>query len=209
MINKSGESKGAADEVFQEILSDTIIREGEINKGIPWISFVYRERDEAVLIHPLSLFCADERIKRTSLAGKEILYRADYLEKGRRRIASGILPAGKEAAGYLGRLEKGILSGEKKAGSREFYLFLKIHFVLCKLEIHGEERKALAERMDRAGIGSRETWKLERLYCEELFSYVEEVRENLNYRPEKIVLPAFPTFGGVVEKQNKGIYGSC
>ena len=35
MINKSGESKGAADEVFQEILSDTIIREGEINKGIP------------------------------------------------------------------------------------------------------------------------------------------------------------------------------
>lgn len=134
----------------------------------------------------------NDRVREPLLTGEEILYRADYLEKGRIRRTAGVLSAGKEETGFFEKMDRDITDGMARAGSREFYIFLKFHFILCSLEEYAGKRKALAEKWRREQAVERKMWVIERLYCEELFAYVEKARERLNDSTSGIVLPVFP-----------------
>ncbi len=166
-----------------------------MEKGIPWVSFVYREGDGAVFLRPRPVSAAGDRLGEPLLAGKEILYRVDYLEKGKIRRTAGILSARKEAEGFFEKMDRDITDGLTKAGSREFYIFLKIHFILCLLEEYVGKRKALAEKWRREKVLEEKMCEAERLYCGELLDYVETARKMLNESPERIVLPLFPERG--------------
>ena len=53
-----------------------------LEKGIPFISFVVKEKEGAVFIEPHPLFMADDLLKEQK-TGREILYRVDYMQGSR------------------------------------------------------------------------------------------------------------------------------
>ena len=63
----------------------------EKEKGIPFISFVVKEKEGAVFIGPHPLFIADSLLKEQKTEGREILYRADYIQGSREKFATGVL----------------------------------------------------------------------------------------------------------------------
>lgn len=70
------------------------IPESETEKGIPFVSFVIKEGKGAVFIKPFPLPVADRSLKEQTVAGSEVLYRADYRRDGAKIISIGILFTG-------------------------------------------------------------------------------------------------------------------
>ena len=118
----------------------------EMEKGIPFVSFVVKEGEGAVFIEPLPLFAADSLLKVQEAAGREILYRTDYLWGGIGRYASGVLIFGEKPETFLKLLESNINSGNAKADIMGIYGYLEAHLILCGLENLAQEEIAFMGR---------------------------------------------------------------
>ena len=73
----------------------------EKEKGIPFISFVMKEKEGAVFTGPHPLFIADSLLREQKAEGREILYRADYIRSGTDKFATGVLSAGEKQETFL------------------------------------------------------------------------------------------------------------
>ncbi len=62
--------KKSIEKALMEFLSDIKITGAERKKGIPLITFVYKEEDKAVLLKALPLPVADIQLEEKILAGK-------------------------------------------------------------------------------------------------------------------------------------------
>lgn len=69
------------EEALMEFVGIDIPKE-EIEKGVPFVSFVVKEGEDAVFMEPLPLSMADGALKGRTEAGSEVLYRVDYLRGG-------------------------------------------------------------------------------------------------------------------------------
>ena len=87
----------------------------EKEKGIPFISFVMKEKEGAVFTGPHPLFIADSLLREQKAEGREILYRADYIRSGTDKFATGVLSAGEKQETFLKLLKNNISSGNAKA----------------------------------------------------------------------------------------------
>ena len=122
------------EKALKEFLMDVRITGEERKKGIPIITFVYKEEDRAVLLKALPLPLADIQTEKRIPIGKEVLYRVDFFKEGEAKVSFGVLPAVKEPAPFLTLLENAIESGDRKAGYPWFCDYLKFHSALCGLE---------------------------------------------------------------------------
>ena len=161
----------------------------EIEKGIPFISFVVKEKEGAVFIKPHPLFMADSFLKEQKMEGREILYRADYMQGGREKFATGVLFAGERPETFLKLLKNNIVSGNAKADIMGIYSYLETHLTLCGLERLAEEETAF---MGKEEAGSADYREANRAYYKEVLSYVEAGRRYLNRGASGIFLPPFP-----------------
>ncbi len=161
----------------------------EMEKGIPYVSFVVKEGERAVFIKPLPLFAADSILKGQEMAGREILYRADYMRGGRERFATGVLIAGEKPETFLKLLERNIRSGSAKADIMEICPYLETHLTLCGLERLAQEEIAF---MGRQEAGTEDYREANGSYYKEVLSYVEAGRRYLNAGTSGISLPPFP-----------------
>ena len=204
------------EKALKEFLMDVRTTGEERKKGIPLITFVYKEEDKAVLLKALPLPLADIQPERNIPAGKELLYRVDFFREGEAKVSFGVLPAIKESAAFLTLLDNAIRSGDKKAGYQSLCDYLKFHNALCGLEAlaegelslmgqtpenTGETKKpgegAAAENVAQAEK-SREAEAQDRYtpantaYYREVLSYVQTGRDILNACPYGTPLPPFP-----------------
>ena len=161
----------------------------EIEKGIPFVSFVVKEGEGAVFIEPLPLFVADSLLKVQEAAGREILYRADYLRGGIGKYASGVLIFGEKPETFLKLLENNISSGNAKADIMGIYGYLEAHLTLCGLENLAQEEIAF---MGREEAGTEDYRVANSSYYKEVLSFVETGRRYLNTGTSGIFLPTFP-----------------
>lgn len=161
----------------------------EMGKGIPFVSFVVKEGERAVFIKPLPLSAADSIFKGQEMAGREILYRADYLRGGREKFATGILLAGEKPETFLKLLKSNISSGSAKADIMGICPYLEAHLTLCGLERLAQEEIAL---MGRKEAGTEDYREANGCYYKEVLSYVETGRRYLNAGTSGITLPPFP-----------------
>ena len=122
------------EKALKEFLMDVRITGEERKKGIPIISFVYKEEDKAVLLKALPLPLADIQMEKKIPVGKEVLYRVDFFKEGEAKVSFGVLPAVKEPTPFLTLLENTIESGDRKAGYPWLCDYLKFHSALCGLE---------------------------------------------------------------------------
>lgn len=149
----------------------------EMEKGIPFVSFVVKEGEGAVFIEPLPLSAADSILKGQEAAGGEILYRADYFRGGIGRYASGILIFGEKPETFLKLLESNINSGNAKADIMGIYGYLEAHLTLCRLEGLAQEEIAF---MGREEAGTEDYRAANSSYYKEVLSFVETGRKYLN-----------------------------
>lgn len=161
----------------------------EMEKGIPYVSFVVKEGERAVFIKPLPLFAADSILKGQEMAGKEILYRTDYLRGGREKFATGILLAGEKPETFLALLKSNIRSGSAKADIMEICPYLEAHLTLCGLERLAQEEITFMRRKE---AGTEDYREANGCYYKEVLSYVEMGRRYLNAGISGISLPPFP-----------------
>lgn len=161
----------------------------EMEKGIPFVSFVIKEGEGAVFIKPLTLFVADSILKEQEAAGGEILYRADYLQGGREKFAAGVLMSGEKPETFLELLGDNINSGNAKADIMGIYGYLEAHFTLCGLERLAQEEITF---MGKEGSGNAVYREANRAYYREVLSFVETGRRCLNTSRSGISLPPFP-----------------
>lgn len=161
----------------------------EMEKGIPFVSFVVKEGERAVFIKPLPLFAADRILKGQDMAGREILYRADYLQGGREKFATGVLLAGEKPETFLALLKSNTRSGSAKADIMEICPYLEAHLTLCGLERLAQEEIAF---MGRKEAGTEDYREANGCYYKEVLSYVETGRRYLNAGTSGISLPPFP-----------------
>ena len=199
------------EKALKEFLMDVRITGEERKKGIPIISFVYKEEDKAVLIKALPLPLADIQPGKTIPAGKELLYRADFFREGEAKVSFGILPAVKESAPFLTLLENAIESGDRKAGYQGLCNYLKFHNALCGLESLARGELSLAGqipentgKIPKSGENVAQTGKSRKAeaqdryslantaYYAEVLSYVQTGRDILNACPAETPLPPFP-----------------
>lgn len=160
----------------------------EKEKGIPFISFVVKEKEGAVFIEPHPLFMADGLLKEQK-TGREILYRADYMQGSREKFATGVLFAGKKQETFFGLLKSNISSGNTKADIMGIYSYLETHLTLCGLERLAEEEIAF---MGKEEAGSADYREANCAYYREILSYVETSRRYLNMWSSGVLLPPFP-----------------
>lgn len=167
----------------------TGIPKEEMEKGIPFVSFVVNEGEGAAFIEPLPIFMADGMLKDRATAGSEVLYRVDYLRDGSEKFAAGILTAGEKQKDFLELLQHNISSGNGKADTAGLYGYLEAHLTLCRLE-----RLALCEisLMEKEEAGSPDYREADSSYYREVLSYVEAGRRCLNSSISGIFLPPFP-----------------
>lgn len=161
----------------------------EKEKGIPFISFVIKEKEGAVFIEPHPLFIADSLLKEQKTEGREILYRADYIQGSREKFATGVLFAGKKQETFLGLLKSNISSGNAKADIMGMYSYLETHLTLCGLEKLAEEEIAF---MGKEEAGSADYREANCAYYKKILSYVEISRRYLNMWSSGVLLPPFP-----------------
>lgn len=204
------------EKALKEFLMDVRITGEERKKGIPIISFVYKEEDKAVLIKALPLPLADIQTEKAIPVGKELLYRVDFFREGEAKVSFGILPAVKESAPFLMLLENALKSGDRKAGYQGLCDYLKFHNALCGLESLARGELSLAgqipentEKIPKSGENaaaenaaqtgkSRKAEAQDRYslantaYYAEVLSYVQTGRDILNACPYGIPLPPFP-----------------
>lgn len=158
-------------------------------KGIPFISFVVKEGEGAVFIEPLPLSVADSILKERETAGREILYRADYLRGGMEKFATGILTFWEKPETFLKLLESNINSGNAKADIMGVYGYLEAHLTLCSLEGLAQEELAF---MGKEEAGTEDYRAANSSYYKEVLSFVETGRRYLNTGTSGISLPKFP-----------------
>ena len=199
------------EKALKEFLMDIRTTGEERKKGIPLITFVYKEEDKAVLLKALPLPLADIQPKEKIPAGKELLYRVDFFREGEARVSFGILPVIKEPATFLTLLDNAIKTGDRKAGYQGLCDYLKLHNALCGLEALAEGELSLMGQIpentgetkkpgeDAAQAGkSREAEAQDRYtsantaYYREVLSYVQTGRDILNACPYGTPLPPFP-----------------
>ena len=206
------------EKALKEFLMDIRITGEERKKGIPLITFVYKEEDKAVLLKALPLPLADIQPEEKLLAGKELLYRADFFREGEAKVSFGVLPAIKESATFLTLLEDAVKSGDRKAGYQGLCNYLKFHNALCGLEalaegelscdgwisesagMRNKSKKNIAvENIARTGTyreaGTQEWYRhspANTAYYKEILSYVQTGRDILNACPVGTSLPPFP-----------------
>ena len=135
------------EKALMEFLADMRITGAMRKKGIPLITFVYKEEDKAVLLKALPLPLADIQTEGKIPAGKELLYRVDFFKEGEAKVSFGVLPAVKESATFLTLLENAIKSGGRKAGYQGLCNYLKFHNALCSLEALAREELSYARKM--------------------------------------------------------------
>ena len=199
------------EKALKEFLMDVRTTGEERKKGIPLITFVYKEEDKAVLLKALPLPLADIQPEEKIPAGKELLYRVDFFREGEAKVSFGVLPVIKEPATFLTLLDNAIRSGDRKAGYQDLCDYLKFHNALCGLEALAEgelplmgqipenagETKKLGENAAQAEK-SREAEAQDRYtpantaYYREVLSYVQTGRDILNACPYGTPLPPFP-----------------
>ena len=189
------------EKALKEFLMDIRITGEERKKGIPLITFVYKEEDKAVLLKALPLPLADIKTARIPI-GKELLYRVDFFKEGEAKVSFGILPEIKEPATFLTLLENAVKNGDRKAGYQGLCDYLKLHNALCGLEALAKEELSLMRKIpektpDTAVTGSK-TEAQDRYthantaYYREVLSYVQTGRDILNAYPSGAPLPQFP-----------------
>lgn len=190
------------EKALKEFLMDVRITGEERKKGIPIITFVYKEEDKAVLLKALPLPLADSQTEKKIPAGKEVLYRVDFFKEGEAKVSFGVLPVIKESASFLTLLENAIQSGDRKAGYPWLCDYLKFHSALCGLEalargeiFHAGKNPARAEGGGRSGKMSeaQDSYTLANTaYYREVLSYVQTGRDILNACPAGTPFPPFP-----------------
>ena len=182
------------EKALKEFLMDIRITGEERKKGIPLITFVYKEEDKAVLLKALPLPLADIQTKKNIPKGKELLYRVDFFKEGEAKVSFGVLPAIKEPATFLTLLENAVKSGDRKAGYQGLCAYLKFHSALCGLEALA--RGELSHAGHIPGEGSRKVQERQATanaaYYHEVLSYVCTGRDILNACPVGTLLPPFP-----------------
>ena len=186
--------KKAIEKALMEFLSDVRTTGEERKKGIPLITFVYKEEDKAVLLAALPLPLADIQTEKTIPVGKEVLYRVDFFKEGEAKNSFGVLPAIKEPATFLTLLETSIKIGDRKAGYQGLCDYLKFHNALCGLEALAEGELSFAGKTERReGAEMEDTYTLANTaYYKEVLSYVQTGRDILNACPAGTPLPPFP-----------------
>lgn len=184
------------EEALMEFVGIDIPKE-EIEKGVPFVSFVVKEGEDAVFMEPLPLSMADGALKGRTEAGSEVLYRVDYLRGGSEKFAAGILMVGERPEKFLELLEHNISSGNGKADAAGLYGYLEVHLTLCALE-----RLALCEisLMEKEEAGSPDYREADSSYYKEVLSYVEAGRRCLNDSISGFSLPPFPQRSVFMEK---------
>ena len=193
--------KKSIEKALMEFLSDIKITGVERKKGIPLITFVYKEDDKAVLLKALPLPVADIQTEGKIPTGKELLNRVDFFREGEAKASFGVLPARKESVPFLTLLENAIKSGDRKAGYQSLCDYLKFHNALCSLEALAEEElsfgeKADAEMKDRYLLANT-------AYYREILSYVQTGRDILNACPYGTPLSPFPDRSAFMAKWYK------
>ena len=162
----------------------------EKEKGIPFISFVMKEKEGAVFTGPHPLFIADSLLREQKAEGREILYRADYIRSGTDKFATGVLSAGEKQETFLKLLENNINSGNAKADTMGIYGYLEAHLTLCGLENLAQEEIAF---MGREEAGTEDYRAANSSYYKEVISFVETGRRYLNTGTSGgISMPPFP-----------------
>ena len=204
------------EKALKEFLMDVRTTGEERKKGIPLITFVYKEEDKAVLLKALPLPLADIQPEEKIPDGKELLYRVDFFREGEAKVSFGVLPAIKEPATFLTLLDNAIKTGDRKAGYQGLCDYLKLHNALCGLEALAEgelslmgqilentgetkkpgedaaaENAAQAEKSREAEAQDRYT-PANTAYYREVLSYVQTGRDILNACPYGTPLPPFP-----------------
>ncbi len=190
------------EKALKEFLMDVRTTGEERKKGIPLITFVYKEEDKAVLLKALPLPLADIQPEEKIPAGKELLYRVDFFREGEARVSFGILPVIKEPATFLTLLDNAIKTGDRKAGYQGLCDYLKLHNALCGLEALAEGELSLMGKIpektpDTAVAGSKTETQdrytpANTAYYREVLSYVQTGRDILNACPYGTPLPPFP-----------------
>ncbi len=190
------------EKALKEFLMDVRTTGEERKKGIPLITFVYKEEDKAVLLKALPLPLADIQPKEKIPAGKELLYRVDFFREGEARVSFGILPVIKEPATFLTLLDNAIKTGDRKVGYQSLCDYLKFHNALCGLEALAEGELSLMGKIpektpDTAVAGSKTETQdrytpANTAYYREVLSYVQTGRDILNACPYGTPLPPFP-----------------
>ncbi len=187
------------EKALKEFLMDIRITGEERKKGIPLITFVYKEEDKAVLLKALPLPLADLQPEGKIPAGKELLYRVDFFKEGEAKVSFGVLPAIKEPATFLTLLENAVKNGDRKAGYQGLCDYLKFHNALCGLEAlaEGELSYAGQIRKNTTGAAGKEERQdkytyANTAYYKEVLSYVQTGRDILNACPPGVPLPPFP-----------------
>lgn len=170
-------------------LVGTDIPKREMEKGIPFVSFVVKEGEGAVFIKPHPLFNADSLLMVQEAAGREILYRADYIRGGIGKFATGALIAGEEPESFLKLLGSNINSGNAKADIMGIYGYLEAHLTLCRLEGLAQEETAF---MRKEEAGTEDYRAANSSYYKEVLSFVDTGRRYLNTETSGISLPTFP-----------------
>ncbi|MCM1192883.1 MAG: hypothetical protein NC389_10705 [Acetatifactor muris] len=160
----------------------------EMNKGIPFVSFVAKKGEGAVFTSPLPLPAAED-IFTEQMAGREVLYRVDYLRSGRETFAAGVLTAGEEPESFLKTLGRNISTGSKKADAAGIYAYLETHLTLCRLERLALREVSFLEKPGDETGGNREA---DISYYKEILAYVEAGRRSLNSGGKGTSFPAFP-----------------
>lgn len=197
--------KKSIEKALMEFLSDIKITGAERKKGIPLITFVYKEDDKAVLLKALPLPVADIQPEKKIPAGKELLYRVDFFREGEAKASFGILPARKESAPFLTLLENAIKDGDRKAGYQSLCDYLKFHNTLCSLEALAEGELSFAGKLEgKAGADMEERYShANTAYYKEILSYVQTGRDILNACPYGTPLPPFPDRSAFMAKWYK------
>lgn len=165
---------------------------------IPAVTLLYHEEGEAVLLQNLPLSLADRHIREKELYRKEVLYRVDYLERGKARRIMGVLEADEtfdSFSDWIGR------KSHAKADVEIRLLCGRLgqHLSLCGLEELAEKEISLQEaggegtQADSGGEGSLYQ-QANAAYYRKLLSYVKEVRRILNTQPGA-AQPPFPARG--------------
>ena len=177
------------------------IPESETEKGIPFVSFVIKEGEGAVFIKPFPLPVADRALKEQTVAGSEVLYRADYLRGNVKKISIGILFTGETPETFLKLLESNIRSGNAKADIVGISSYLEAHLALCGLERLAREE---IEFMGKEEAGADSS------YYREILAYVEKGRRYLNENDgaSGISPPLFPQRSVFMEKWHREHKGS-
>lgn len=188
------------EKALMEFLMDVRTTGEERKKGIPLITFVYKEEDRAVLLKALPLPLADIQPEEKLLAGKELLYRVDFFREGEAKVSFGILPVVRKSDPFLVLLENAVKSGDRRAGYPWLCDYLKFHSVLCSLEALARGELSFAGQKQQGAAGeeenSRKTQDRYTLantgYYSEVLSYVRTGRDILNACPAGTPLPPFP-----------------